>query len=426
MIDRLRWKFIGIAVLAMLIVMTVVLGLVNQFFWSNAIRHDRAVLHELAKNGGTISSEYHSEEFNDDYLGITAELRYQIRYFTVWLSGDGNEVLASDFEHIYSVTEGEALYYGREILNRKKDTGIIEAENGYFIYERVKQDDGHFMIVVLDCTREMHSAMALAHLSFGIGLACLIFFFVLVTAFSGKAVEPVIRNIESQKQFITNASHELKTPIAIISANTEVLEMMEGENEWTASTMNQVQRLSGLVNNLITLSKMGEGSKEDYRLVDYTACLKEIAEAFSPMISKAGKTFTWEIEEDVSVNGRKSELEEIANILLDNAVKYCDDEGEINMSMTLGRPGINLSRTASLTVSNSYKDGENVDCSRFFERFYREDSSHSSQKAGYGIGLAMAQGFVEGHDGKISAFWKDGKIHFLVKLPASRTSVEDK
>ena len=85
-----------------------------------------------------------------------------------------------------------------------------------------------------------------------------------------------------------------------------------------------------------------------------------------------------------------------------------------------------MNRTASLAVSNSYQDGEKVDCSRFFARFYREDNSHNSEKSGYGIGLAMAQGFVEGHDGKISAFWKDGKIHFLVKLPASRTSAEDK
>lgn len=426
MINRLRWKFIGIATMAMILVLTVVLGLVNQIFWTNAIRHDRAILRELVKNGGGISSDYHTQEIEDEYLGITGELRYQMRYFTLWMSGDGKEVLGTDFEHIHSVTSDEAEAYGRLILDKSKDNGIFEAENGYFLYQRVRKDDGRFMIVVLDCTREMHSAMALGQLSFWIGIGCLVFFFVLVTAMSGKVVEPVIRNIESQKQFITNAGHELKTPIAIISANTEVLEMMEGENEWTASTMNQVQRLNGLVNNLITLSKMGEGSKEDYRLVDYSACLKQIAEAFSPLISKAGKTFSWKIEEDVSVQGRKPELEEIANILLDNAVKYCDDGGEVSMTLTLGRPGINLSRSASLTVSNSYKDGENVDCSRFFERFYREDSSHSSEKTGYGIGLTMAQGFVEEHNGKISASWKDGIISFLVKLPASRISSEDK
>ena len=422
MLNRLRWKFIGIAMLAMVIVLTVVLGLVNQLFWSNAIRHDRAILHELVNDGGTISSDYHTKEIDDEYLGISGELRYQIRYFTVWMSWDGSELLDSDFEHIFSVTEEEAKTYGMEILDRRKDSGIFEAENGYFLYQRVKENDGRVMIVVLDSTREMNSARTLARMSFGIGLACLILFFILVAVLSEKAVEPVIRNMESQKQFITNASHELKTPIAIISANTEVLEMMEGENEWTASTMNQVQRLSGLVNNLITLSKMGEGSKEDYRLVDYSDCLKKIAESFSPLITKEGKNFSREIEDDIFVQGRKSELEEIANILLDNAVKYCDDGGEIRLSLTLARSGLNMSRMASLTVSNSYRDDEKVDCRRFFERFYREDSSHSSQKSGYGIGLSMAQGFVEEYKGKISASWKDGMISFLVKLPASQNS----
>ena len=426
MINQLRWKFIGIATVAVMIVLTVVLGLVNRLFWSNAIRHDRAILQELVKNGGTISPEYHTTEIDDEYLGITGELRYQMRYFTVWLSGDGKKILGSESEHIYSVTEDEAKIYGMEILDRKKDSGIFEAENGYFLYQRVKEDDGRLMIVVLDCTREMHSAAALGQLSLGIGLVCLLFFFILVSFMSEKAVEPVIRNMESQKQFITNASHELKTPIAIISANTEVLEMMEGENEWTASTMNQVQRLSGLVNNLITLSRMGEGSKEDFRLVDYSDCMKKIAEAFSPLIEKEGKVYSWEIEDDIFMQGRKSELEEIANILLDNAVKYCDDGGEIRLSLSLGRQGLNISRTASLTVSNSYRDGEKVDCRRFFERFYREDNSHNSEKSGYGIGLAMAQGFVEEYKGKISASWKDGMITFQVKLPASRVSPEDK
>ncbi len=193
--------------------------------------------------------------------------------------------------------------------------------------------------------------------------------------------------------------------------------MMEGENEWTASIMNQVQRLSGLVNNLITLSKMGEGNKEDYSQVDYSACVRGIAEGFAPVIDREGKTFSYEIQDGISLYGRKSELEEIANILLDNAVKYCDDEGQVGLNLTLVKTGFNKTPTAQLTVSNSYKDGENVDCSRFFERFYREDSSHSSEKSGYGIGLAMAQGFVEEYKGKISASWKDGVISFQVKLP---------
>ncbi len=417
MINKLRWKFIAIATVAVFIVLAMILTMVNQYFSYNAIKEDKEILEEIINNDGVMPLDYHLEAVDDEYLGISAELKYQMRYFSIWLSKEGDEVKEIDLDHIQSVTDEKAMEYGRDILKKRGDTGSIIAEKGFFIYQKEQKDDDLWLIVVLDCTREMNSVLALRRFSMWFGLACLVLFFGILTALSGKVVEPVIKNMESQKQFITNASHELKTPIAIISANTEVLEMMEGENEWTASIMNQVQRLTGLVNNLITLSKMGEGNKEDYSQVDYSACVRGIAEGFAPVIDREGKTFSYEIQDGISLYGRKSELEEIANILLDNAVKYCDDEGQVGLNLTLVKTGFNKTPTAQLTVSNSYKDGENVDCSRFFERFYREDSSHSSEKSGYGIGLAMAQGFVEEYKGKISAFWKDGVISFQVKLP---------
>lgn len=417
MINKLRWKFIAIATVAVFIVLAMILTMVNQYFSYNAIKEDQEILQEIVDNDGVMPMNYHMEAVGDEYLGISAELKYQMRYFSLLLSVDGDEVKEINLDHIQSVTDEKALEYGRDILGKRADIGSIIAENGYYIYQKEKRDDDLCLIVVLDCTREMNSVLALRRFSLWFGLACLILFFGILTALSGKVVEPVIKNMESQKQFITNASHELKTPIAIISANTEVLEMMEGENEWTASIMNQVQRLTGLVNNLITLSKMGEGNKEDYSQVDYSACVREIAEGFAPVIDREGKTFSHQIQDGISLYGRKSELEEIANILLDNAVKYCDEKGQVGLSLALVKTGFNKAHTVQLTVSNSYKDGENVDCSRFFERFYREDSSHSSEKSGYGIGLAMAQGFVEEYKGKISASWKDGVISFQVKLP---------
>lgn len=244
--------------------------------------------------------------------------------------------------------------------------------------------------------------------------AVLFLFGFIMLLLSARAVEPVVRNMESQKRFITNASHELKTPIAVISANAELLEIMHGSSEWTDSILHQVRRLSRLVDDLIVLTRVEEGIKKELSRQSFTAAVRQTAEAFYPVAEQQGKHLSADIADNVTATATERELPELVNILLDNAVKYCDKGGTVRIRLV--RRG--NWRGSVLTISNDYAEGAEVDCSRFFDRFYREDKSHNCKKEGYGIGLSMAEGIVRMYKGQIRAQWRDKVMYFIVQLPS--------
>jgi hypothetical protein len=232
----------------------------------------------------------------------------------------------------------------------------------------------------------------------------------LLIGFANRAVAPLARNIESQKMFITNASHELKTPLAIISANTEVLEMTEGKNEWTESTMEQVKRMTELISHLITLSKLQEKDEIVLTDVSISEVTEKVAAEFRILAEQKGLTYETEIAKDRTVKADQGGLRELTSILIDNAVKYCTEGGTVRVALEPKLHGTMLS------VANTYPEKEGVDYSKFFERFYREDQSHNSEKKGFGIGLSMAKHFTEMFRGKISVGYKNGMIIFTVVL----------
>jgi signal transduction histidine kinase len=185
--------------------------------------------------------------------------------------------------------------------------------------------------------------------------------------------------------------------------------MLNGKSEWTDSIMAQVHRSTGLINELITLSRMSEAHEAVFEDVDLTEEVTEAAESFRTLILQQGKKLETEIMPKVTVRAERAFSAELINILLDNAAKYCDDGGTVRVELKKkGRAG------ALLRVQNDYRDGADVDYSRLFQRFYREDSSHNSKKSGYGIGLAMAQTIMERVKGSINAYWKDGVVTFTV------------
>jgi signal transduction histidine kinase len=219
--------------------------------------------------------------------------------------------------------------------------------------------------------------------------------------------------MENQKRFITNAGHELKTPIAIISTNTEAIEMINGKNQWTESILKQVQRLSNLINDLIILAKRGEGSHADLVVekIDLSETVAGIAGTFRQMAEDQGKNLLCHIAPQVYIKSDTKCVYELINILVDNAIKYCDDGGSIDISLVKSKKKI-----ADIVISNTYADGADTDYSRFFERFYRGDISHDSKKSGYGIGLSIAEELTQLLKGKINVSYTDGKIAFAVRL----------
>ena len=187
--------------------------------------------------------------------------------------------------------------------------------------------------------------------------------------------------------------------------------MVNGKNEWTESTINQVNRMSNLVSDLIFLSKMNEKTNLEFKQINLSKIVRNCADAFIPVIDKEKKRYNFDIEDKIEVGSDEKLLTELINIFIDNSVKYCDDSGNINIS--LKRKGLG-SRQVKLTISNTYADGKNIDYSKFFNRFYREDSSHNSKKSGYGIGLSMAESISKKIKAKINVNYADETIYFNI------------
>ena len=275
---------------------------------------------------------------------------------------------------------------------------------------KVKQKQGNVKITIMDCTRNLSMVHFFVKFSFYIGAISILLLILLLSVFARKAVQPMVRNIEAQKQFITNASHELKTPLAVISANTEVIEMMSGKNEWTESTIKQVNRMSELISQLVVLSKLEE--REDIVLTEVNISdeVNKVLTSFRSVAETQGKKLETSVTDGIIVKADEKGIHELINILMDNAVKYCDEEGTVKL--TLNQKG----KSVVLTVSNDYADGEGEDYSKFFDRFYRADESHNSEKKGYGIGLSMADSLVRMFKGKINVSYKKPQITFTVIL----------
>ena len=352
-----------------------------------------------------------SDSTKAEYLELTPESSYQIRYFSAIFDADGN-LLSMKNDHISSLTEEETQSFAESCYASGKNSGMLHYNHMVYSYYGQPLEDGTYILVFMDSTNDYRSFQMFSRYSFVFAVFCTIAFLIIISFISRKVVQPIARNMESQKQFITNAGHELKTPLTVISANAEVLEMINGKNEWTTSIRNQVARLTGLVNNLISLTRMQETSFEHPTDVNLSAASRESASSFRPVIEQQGKHLETEIDDDLHFNGDPNALPELINILLDNAAKYCDDGGTVRLTLHPKSRGKGI----HLTVTNTYADGEGIDYSRFFDRFYREDTSHNSKKSGYGIGLSMAKQIVENHHGRIFISYRKPDISFHATL----------
>ena len=412
MIKRLQRRFILIAMGSLLAVLLMVLGLIN-FVSSAYISY--MVLFRL-----DIISDYEGhlmDSISVDQVGlnrrlISREFPYEARYFIVHIRSNGHAGHA-ELSHIAAVDTREARELAFAALSSNRSTGRMVTDFASYIYRIRDVDNGRKIIIFLDYTRELAVIRTISEASFGIGAIIYLTVFALVTFFSKRAIAPIAANYEKQKSFITNAGHELKTPLAIISANAEVLEMMNGENEWTQSITHQTKRMTDLVNNLVRLARMEEkDEKIIYEVVSFSEVVKDAIDPFETLIQSNGCALKRDIADDIQVKTDRNLLRELINILLDNAAKYCDKEGTVTVALE------KKAKNVCLTVSNDYAEGEKMDFSKFFDRFYRADESHNSAKGGFGIGLSMADGIASALGAKLQVGWDSGMITFTVILPA--------
>ena len=407
MYRKLKLKFIGISTLSMMIVLILVLGLVNIISYRNTIINIYSTLEFVSKYSENNPDESDIKKIKSDI--ITPETLYEARYMTVYIDNNFNMITVNN-DHITSIDTEDAKEFADNVISLERERDIFSYHGLKYAYLKIKEPTGNIKLTILDCTRTIRSARFFFKFSFYIGAFSMFLLILLLSVFSNRVVEPYVKNAEAQKQFITNASHELKTPLAVISANTEVIEMMNGKSEWTESTVSQVNRMSNLISQLVVLSRLEE--REDLVLSDVNMSeeVNKVIKDFKAVVDTQGKKLEYTVADNIHVKADEKGIHELTNILVDNAVKYCDEEGTIKV--TLSQKG----KTTYLAVSNDYKEGTGIDCKRFFDRFYREDQSHNSEKQGYGIGLSMADSLVRMFKGKINVSYKKPVITFTVTL----------
>ncbi|MFC2283358.1 MAG: sensor histidine kinase, partial [Lachnoanaerobaculum saburreum] len=376
MFRRLRLQFIVVATIAVSIMLISIIGILNASKYATSEKRINKILDLLSKNNGVLPDE----EVVEKILGrkTNPDIIVQYRYFSAYVDST-NKVITMNTEHIANLSETDVIFYIRKILSGKNRYGNFTTTDGQkFAYKLSLHEDESKLIVVLDTTSYIEDRADLIDTSVFIFFSNLVFFIIIFVIFSGKVMMPFMENYRNQKAFITNAGHELKTPLAIISANNELCEMIGGENEWTKSTKEQVERMTDLINRLVVLARFEEKSEEksdvSEKNINFSDIVTKSANSFKSMAIKGGKNFKSNIQKNLCISGDDGAIYELVNILIDNANKYCDDGGTVGVGLL--QHGITFKK-AKLVVSNTYKSGKGVDYSRFFERFYREDKSHN-------------------------------------------------
>lgn len=401
MIKKLRQKFILSAMLSLILVLFVILSGIHIMSYNKITSDADNVLNVLNQYGGKFP-KYNSLERK--YINpISPETPYQSRYFTVSFNSDGS-VENVDTGKVVAVDTNSAKEYAVKVYESGTSNGFYDVYRyGKFYNEQEKTT----LIIFLDCSKELSNIYSSIIFSIILSLIGSFSVFILVVISSKFFLKPVYESYKKQKQFITDAGHEIKTPLAIIDANLELIEMENGKSEWTGSIKNQVQRLASLTSDLITLSRIEENDKI---IMDKFSFSDAVCDEIEPFIIPAvthKKSLDYDVDANIEICGDEKSIRRLINILLDNAVKYTPQNGSIFVE--LKRQDKNI----VLTVKNEADNLKTGDMPYLFDRFYREDKSRNSDIKGYGIGLSVAKAIVDSHKGKITAKSPDGNIFII-------------
>ncbi len=421
MFNKLRFRFILVAMLSVLLVLgTIILG-INIISYNRTVKNADNILKLLAENEGRFPQFGLNENMppeeggqmpeppgaRDGFEGIRSpELEYESRFFSVLISSSG-EVISADTGMIAAVDSSAAGEYALDVYSSGKAKGFVSD----YRFLRSEEPDG-VRIIFYDCGRSLDSFRVFLGASLAISAAGLVVTFILIFFASGRIVRPIATSYDKQKRFITDAGHEIKTPLAIINADCDVI-LSDGENTWAEDIKAQSKRLTELTNNLIYLAKMEEGAPaSDLTETDLSRITEETLDSFASMFITQGKTLNRSIEPSIMLTGDPKALKELTVILLDNALKYSPEGGVTDVILKRSKKSVKLIVTNDTSVPVSPSDAEHLT-----DRFYRTDRSRNSETGGHGIGLSIASAICSAHQGKITAEPSENKLSMRVTLP---------
>ena len=425
MIRKLQKKFISITAAALFVMILIVMAAVNGVFFYQTDKMLDSRLTEIMvqqERPFNIPAEKLFDATADPPFNTADELpkdggfmprfgdRLNIRFdgCVVYLNeaGDIREIRQDRAEH-YSEAELSGIV--TQIFAEGKDRGWHQYYK-FCVNTKVAPDGSQETVIgLINASSNLYSVFTMILISIVIGvLSFLLVLFIIILA-SKRAVKPIAESYAKQKQFVTDAGHELKTPLTVISANNELLRMLYGESEWFDSIDKQVTKLNGLVQSLITLAKMDEEQKPIFASFNLSDAVYDTAKSFENLLHSKGRLITFDIEENITYLGDESKIRQVVSILMDNAAKYCDEKGKVAVHLK-------SDRQIHLQVINDYNTADECDLEKVFERFYRADKARTSAGS-YGLGLSIAKSIVELHKGEIRAkVLENNRIMFEVIL----------
>lgn len=407
MIGSLRRKFISISMISIFIVFSCIFISLMVFTKIQTNRSVDMLVDTISSNDGVFPKFDPSKQrmlvqmpYSDV---ITEETQFSTRFFSVWLD-DEKQIVNTNMDSVSTITEQDVEDYTDKVLKRGKERGWI----GDYRYRIMDTENGTTVVFVNGNTyNNTSNRLLFTALLVLLGSASLILILTIVV--SKRAVRPVAESYEKQRQFITDANHELKTPLTLILSNLDIVESELGKNEWLDDIRSEGERMGLLINQLVTLSRMDESTdsvmREEFNL---SSAVADTVSEFESLAEERGHTLTSSISPSVYYYGDESLIRRLTAILLDNAIKYCDAGGNIQLSLTCRRHPV-------LIVENTYQDVDKLELNRLFDRFYRADKARTFSGS-FGIGLSIAQSIVKSHKGNIAVYKKSGIIGFRVEL----------
>ena len=390
----LQKKFVLTAMVAVTALLLVLLGAINLVHWRLVEAQTDQLLRLLTQEEGGWNQPGLFPESRVP-AGLLPPLgdddRGAARFFQVFYDSQG-QVVRVNISQIATVTEEEAEAYAAQCQGQAQ--GTIDR----FRFQRTATADGRGEVILfLDVSANRWNLLVVLAVSGGIGLLCWLGSLLLLVLLSRRAIEPIARSFEKQRQFVTNAGHEIKTPLAIIQANTEAMELHQGQTKWSKNIRTQTARLTGLMENLLTLARMDEAKVPPAQTVALSALAEEACQSFQEAAALRGIQLQKEITPGLTGQASREQMTQLLSILLDNAVKYTEPQGVITLALRPEGTGV------VLQVKNTPAQVPQGDLSRLFDRFYRADAARSQRTGGYGIGLSAAQAIVQAWKGTISA-----------------------
>ena len=328
------------------------------------------------------------------------------RFFIVRSDQSGN-IVNVNIDQISAIDQETAKSYALEVLKTDDTSGRVHR----YKYA-VKELGPNKLTFFMDTSEQSENFRMVLFASSAIAVLCWVILLIIVILLSGKVIRPVLVGMEKQKQFITNAGHEMKTPLAIIQSNNDTMALIHGENKYNVHIRNQTKRLNVLMSNLLTLAKLDEEIPLSTEIVNISDVAGELLPAYTEDAQARNLRFTVQIEPDIVIQTNKDSFRQMLTVLLDNAIKYTPDSGSVRLS--LARDGKHI----QIIEENTCDPSLEPDPERLFERFYRGDAARTQKESsGYGIGLSAARAICENFGGKLTAEYSSAdSIRFTARF----------